>query len=164
MECSPINVSDLAAILGGYGSLHPPCIIGSEGSGTVIKAGNHPYAQSLVGKRVSCLAGVQGFGTYAEYMVSTQHHVFPLKDAVTFEQAASLIVNPFTVALFVQKIKESNNTSVIFNASASALGKMLIRWCKILNIKTISLVRRQEQVDQVTEIGTDYVFNTSEAN
>jgi len=41
---------------------------------------------------------------------------------------------------------------------------MLIRWCKVLGVKTISLVRRQEQVDALTEIGGDYVFNTSEAN
>jgi len=162
VECAPINVSDLMQALGHYSRDPLPHALGKEGSGTVIKSGSHPYAQSLVGKRVSFAAGVEGFGTYSDYIVTSAFLAFPLKDSVTFEQAASLIVNPMTVALMVERLKEGNHTSVVINAAASALGKMLIRWCKLLNITTVNLVRRQEQADILASIGAEHVFNTSD--
>jgi len=85
-----------------------------------------------------------------------------LRDSVTFEQGASLIVNPMTVAYMIEKLKEGNHTSVIINAAASALGRMLIRWCKLLSITTVNLVRRQEQADILASIGAEHVFNTSD--
>ncbi|CAG9316398.1 unnamed protein product [Blepharisma stoltei] len=161
VEYAPINIIDLMQALGHYRRQPLPHFIGNEGSGTVIKSGAHPYAQSLVGKRVSFEASVQGFGAYADYLVTSAFNAFPLKDSVTFEQAASLIINPMTVALMVEKLKEGNHKSVIINAAASAIGKMLIRWCKLLNITTINLVRRQEQADILISIGAEHVFNTS---
>ncbi|CAG9316399.1 unnamed protein product [Blepharisma stoltei] len=162
IECAPINVSDLSRAFGHYNRQSLPHMLGIEGSGTVVKSGSHPYAQSLLGKRVSFDSTVLGFGTYSDYSVVSAFNAFPLRDSVTFEQAASLIINPMTVALMVEKLKKRNYTSVVLNAAASALGKMLIRWCKLLNIKTVGLVRRQEQVDILSSIGADYVFNTSD--
>ncbi|CAG9328584.1 unnamed protein product [Blepharisma stoltei] len=160
VECAPINVSDLAQALGGYQRKNIPFTLGNEGSGTVVKSGSHAYAQSLVGKRVSFIA--DSYGTYAEYSIASAFSVFPLKDTVTFEQGASLIVNPMTVAYMVDKLKEGNHTSVVIDAAASALGKMLIRWCKLLNITAVNLVRRQEQVDILASIGAEHIFNTSD--
>eukprot|EP00358_Blepharisma_japonicum_P001906 CAMPEP_0202954566 /NCGR_PEP_ID=MMETSP1395-20130829/50918_1 /ASSEMBLY_ACC=CAM_ASM_000871 /TAXON_ID=5961 /ORGANISM="Blepharisma japonicum, Strain Stock R1072" /LENGTH=167 /DNA_ID=CAMNT_0049670179 /DNA_START=390 /DNA_END=893 /DNA_ORIENTATION=+ len=67
-----------------------------------------------------------------------------------------------TVAYMIEKLKEGNHTSVIINAAASALGRMLIRWCKLLSITTVNLVRRQEQADILASIGAEHVFNTSD--
>lgn len=162
MEAAPINVSDLMAVKGHYTQAPTPWILGFEGSGTVVSAGSHPYAQSLIGKRVSTGVTVPGFGTWSEYLLTTAFSVFPLKDDVTFEEGASLIVNPMTVAYFVDKLKTGNHTSLVQNAAASQLGRQLIRWAKLLDITTVNLVRRQEQVDTLRALGAEHVFNTSE--
>ncbi|CAG9316391.1 unnamed protein product [Blepharisma stoltei] len=161
MECAPINVSDILKAMGNYSTTQPNCILGIEGSGTVVKSGIDEYSQSLVAKRVAVTASVPRFGTFADYLVTSAFSAFPLKDHITFEQGASLVINPVTVAYMVKKIKEGNHTSVIINAAASALGKMLIRWCDLLNVATINLVRRQEQVDTLAGIGAKHIFNTS---
>ena len=149
MEYSTINPSDVNAAKGRYPIGPAPVTLGFEGSGTVVKSGGSERANSLLGKRVA----VRGRGTWAEYQQADAENLFPLLDSTTFEQAANLIVNPMTVALFVEKIK---------NAAASALGKMLNKWLKILNIPLVNLVRREEQVEILKNIGAEYVINTSE--
>ena len=39
---------------------------------------------------------------------------------------------------------------------------MLVKLCKAKGIPLVNLVRRQEQVDILREIGAEHVFNTSE--
>ena len=157
MEFSTINPSDIGQAKGYYPAGPPPLLLGMEGSGTVVKSGGSDLADSLVGKRVA----VSGRGAWGEYLVSRADTVYPLLDNVTFEQAANLIVNPMTVALFIEKIQQ-NHKSAVQNAAASTLGKMLVKWCKILNIPLVNLVRRQEQVDILKSIGAEYVINTAE--
>ena len=158
VEYSTINPSDLAKAAGRYPVGPPPFTLGSEGSGTVVKSGGGEVADSLLNKHVA----VGGVGTWAEYIVVHSLSVFPLLDSVPLEQAASLIVNPMSVALIIEKVQQDRHPAIIQNAAASALGKMLIKWGKILNIPTINLVRRQEQVDTLKAIGAEHVFNTSE--
>ena len=159
MEYSTINPSDVSTAHGRYPTgQQPPYVIGLEGSGTVVKSGGGQEADSLVSKRVA----VRGRGTWGEYTVASFDSVFPLLDSTTFEQAANLIVNPITVALFMDKIKTNSHKAAVQNAAASALGKMFIKWCKASGIPLVNLVRRQEQVDLLKAIGAEHVFNTSE--
>ncbi|CAG9315532.1 unnamed protein product [Blepharisma stoltei] len=162
IECAPINPIDLMLATGHHGIPPPPKILGFEGSGTVIRSGSHPYAQSLVGKRVAALSPLQGgFGALSEYLVTSAFTVVVLRDSVTFEQGASLLINPLTVAIMIERLKEGRQTSAVFNAAASSLAKMAIRWCQSLNISPICLVKRQEQVDLLASLGVQHVFNTS---
>ena len=162
MEFAPINVIDEITILGHHTQLPTPRILGSEGSGTVVKSGGG-QADSLVGKRVAVMAEYPGSsGTWAEYSVVHVSMIFPLSESTSFEQAASFVVNPGTVALFMQCIKEGGYPSIIQNAAASSLGKMLVRWCQKEGIQTVNLVRRREQVEALKNIGAEHVLNTSE--
>lgn len=160
MEYTTLNPSDYYTIMGRYPSSTSPTIVGLEGSGIVTQAGSDAYAQSLLNTKVA----VRGPGTWSEYIVVPSDEVFPLLDSTPLDQAANLIVNPMTVALFMEIIKNGGHKVVIQNAAASALGKMLIRWSKIEGIHLVNLVRRSEQVDVLTSLGTDLVINTSEEN
>ena len=51
---------------------------------------------------------------------------------------------------------------MVFNAGASALGKMMIRLSLDRQFTLISIVRREEQVKMLKEIGAKYVINTGE--
>ena len=158
MEYSMVNPSDVNTANGKYPSGPPPICVGLEGSGTVVKSGGSDLGNSLVSKRVA----VRGKGTWADYVIVKADSVFPLLDTTSFEQAANLVVNPMTVALFIEKIQKNGHKAAVQNAAASSLGQMLIKWCKILNIPLINLVRRQEQADILKNIGAEHVINTSE--
>lgn len=158
MEYSTINPSDTMAIFKDFSHVVPPISLGNEGSGTVIKSGGSELANSLLHKRVAII----GAGCWGDYVVANTSFAFPLTDSTSFEQAANLIVNPMTVACFIEKIQKSGHKAVVQNAAASALGKMLIKWCKFINIPLINIVRRQEQVDILKAIGAEHVVNSSE--
>lgn len=157
LEYSTVNPSDFQTASGRYPATELPVPIGLEGSGVVVKAGSGEYAQSLLNKRVA----VNGRGTWADNIVTKADDVFPLLDSTPFEQAANLIVNPMTVALFVDIIRRDNLKVVIQNAAASALGKMLVRWGNIEGVAVVNLVRKEEQVQALQNIGAEYVVNTS---
>lgn len=160
MEYTTLNPSDYYTIMGRYPSSTSPTIVGLEGSGVVTQAGSNAYAQSLLNSKVA----VRGPGTWSEYIVVPSDEVFPLLDSTSLDQAANLIVNPMTVAMFMEIIKNGGHKVVVQNAAASALGKMFVRWCKIEGIHLVNLVRRSEQVDILRSLGTDLVINTAEEN
>ncbi|OMJ70052.1 hypothetical protein SteCoe_32071 [Stentor coeruleus] len=160
MECSTINPVDLLIAYGQFGPPVQPSILGLEGSGTVVKSGGGAHADSLLNKRVA----VMHKGTWNEYMVAPAHSVYAIRDSISFEKAASLIVNPFTVGAIVEKIHEGNHKAIVMNAAASGLGKIMIRWGHKFGVDIVCLVRRQEQVDTLASLGAKYIINTSTEN
>ena len=160
MEYSTVNPSDYHNAFGGYPGTFPPVPLGLEGSGTVTHAGSSEYAQSLINTRVT----VRGRGTWGEYTKILSDHIYPLLDSTPFDQASNLVINPMTVAYFIEIIQKSNHKVVIQNAAASSLGKMFIKWCNQNSVSIINLVRREEQVTTLREINAKHVVNTSEDN
>jgi NADPH:quinone reductase len=158
LECSTINPSDYAFILGRYPRGGDKTRVGNEGSGTVIKSGGGDAADALLNTRV----GLAFYGTWAEYIIAPVQSVFPLLDSVSFEQGCSLIVNPMTVCMFLDYVKKDNHRGFVQNAAASSLGKMLVKWANRQGVPHINLVSREEQVQILRNLGAEHVINTSE--
>ena len=155
MESAPINPSDLQYILGHY-AIKPtlPAIPGFEGAGTVVESGGGLLGGSLVGKRV----GVVTPGTWAEYVVIEAESCMPLKDEVDFDQAACIFVNPMTVLMFREVIREGKHKACVQDAANSALGKMLIRLCRLEGIPTINVVRSEQSAQVLRDEGAENVL------
>jgi len=163
VEASPINPSDVLFLKGYYPTQKPfPCTPGFEGSGTVVEIGEGLEQFDLLNKRVSLVAGFDSpYGCWSEYTLVEAKLVIKLNDDVTFEQGSSFFINPVTVLMFMEFIEQGRHRSVVQNAAASALGKMLLRCCLNANIPIINVVRRQEQVDDLKSLGATYVLNSS---
>ncbi|MCC5814185.1 MAG: zinc-binding dehydrogenase [Leptospira sp.] len=156
-----INPSDLMFIRGLYGIKKKlPVVPGFEGSGIVEKVGS-AVKTLKAGDRVSVVSG-QGDGTWGEMMVTDETSCIPLIDSVTLEQGASLFVNPMTAWAMFEKARKEGHKALIQTAGASALGKMIIRLGKENNFPIISIVRREDQVKQLHDIGGENVLNSSD--
>jgi len=104
--------------------------------------------------------GVDGLGTWAEYALIQSEDAIPVPAENTFEEAASSWVNPATVVKMIEaEVKKGGHKAVIHSAGASALGKMLIRELKEAGVKSINLVRREEYIKELKDLGADYVLN-----
>jgi len=55
--------------------------------------------------------------------------------------------------------KKGEHKAVLHSKRASALGKMLIRELKEVGVKSINLVKRDEYIQELKDIGADYVVN-----
>lgn len=166
MAAAPINPSDLGSLSGlSYrGKRQFSFTPGLEGSGTVIEAGDGMMPRFLNGRRVACSALLTGDGTWAEYMVTSAQSCIPLNKNVSFEQGATLLVNPLTALAILEIAQRGSHRAMVSTAAASSLGGMILRLGKQRNIPVIHVVRRQAQVDQVRGLGGEYVLNSSDAD
>lgn len=165
MEASPINPSDLMFIRGLYpAGKVPPCIPGFEGSGTVVGYGGGLISWRLMDKRVACVASPQHGGTWAEYIVTDAKLCVKLKDNIGLDQGSCLFVNPLTVMMFRDYIRSGKHRAVVHTAAASQLGRMLLRWSITNHVVLINIVRKQEQVEILRELGAEYILNSSDPN
>lgn len=164
VEASPINPSDVVFLKGLYGTKKPyPAIAGFEGSGTVVSSGGGILGWSLVGKRVAFAAEKSG-GTWAEYIAVSAKACVKLTPDIPFNLGCCMFANPFTVMYFAEVIKNGKHQAVVQTAACSAIGKMLIRYCLQENIPIINIVRRNDQVEALREIGAVHVLNSSDEN
>ncbi|HEY1188584.1 MAG TPA: zinc-dependent alcohol dehydrogenase family protein, partial [Gemmata sp.] len=162
MLASPINPSDLMYVQGTYG-LKPsfPATPGFEGVGVVEATGGGVLGWLRKGKRVAVIN--DRIGNWAEYTVTSARQVIPVPDDLTDEQAATFFVNPATALAMTQDVlKVTKGAWLLQSAAGGELGKMVIRLGYKLAFRTINVVRRREQVEELKKLGADHVIVESD--
>jgi len=182
MEAAPINPSDLAILAGAadlenaeYSSgryvakMPEPFNAGSkarhglklpagnEGAGTVVATGDGDKAKELMGQRVACVPG----NAYSQYCIADAAMCLPLGDH-SAEDGASAFVNPMTALGFAENAKMDGQNAILHTVGASNLGQMLTRICKEDGIGLVNIVRKEDQVALLNELGATHVVNSSD--
>jgi NADPH:quinone reductase-like Zn-dependent oxidoreductase len=162
IRAAPCNPSDLLLLQGKYGTLKKlPTVPGWECAGEVVASGGGWLANWLNGKRVACALRGDRNGTWAEYFVAKAVECIPLKRQITFEQAASLIINPFTAFGLLDTARKGGHRAAVHTAGASQLGRMLQTMAAEENYPLINVVRREEQLELLRSLGAKHVINSS---
>ena len=185
IEASPINPSDLGLLIGpadvssmsvsGEGEaavvtmdipegllrmldtrLDQSLPVGNEGGGVVVKAGSNEL-EDLVGKTV----GVAGGSMYSQYRCVNAASCFVMNEGVTSAESASCFVNPLTALGMVETMRLENHSALVHTAAASNLGQMLIKICLDEDVPLVNIVRKEEHVTMLTDLGAKYVCNSS---
>lgn len=157
MLASPVNPSDLFMIRGQYGHQPAlPCTPGMEGVG-VVEEGRGLLAWRVKGRRVAVLNG--GAGNWAEQVVIPARQAVPVPDDIPDEQAATFFVNPASAIVMTRYVLAvPRGAWLLQTAAGSALGRMVIRLGKKHGFRTINIVRRPEQADELLRLGGDAVI------
>jgi NADPH2:quinone reductase len=180
VEASPINPSDLGVLLGStdpaelaadgdglVGRVDPallplyrdrldkPLPVGNEGAGTVVAAG--AGAESMIGKRVATFGG----SMWADYRVADAGALVELPDDVSTAEGAALFINPLTALSMVETMRAEGHTALVHTAAASNLGQMLVRICAADRVGLVNVVRSDEQVQVLRDIGATHVVDSS---
>ena len=189
IEATPINPSDLGLLFGaadmsttvqGGTASHPVVTarvpdaqmrgmkarvdesmpVGNEGAGVVVKAGDSPAAQALLGKTVAILGGAM----YAQYRCMKAQQCLVLPEGTTPAEGASCFVNPLTALSMVETMRLEGHKALAHTAAASNLGQMLNRICLKDGIGLVNIVRSQQQADLLRAAGARYVCDSTSAN
>jgi NADPH:quinone reductase-like Zn-dependent oxidoreductase len=164
MSACPINPSDLLVVRGKYGRLPAlPASPGFEGVG-VVDAVGPGWLRRLrglsPGRRVAVLNGAGG--NWQEYVVLPARQLVPLAKDIPDEQAASFFVNPATALAMTQSVlRVPRGAWLLQTAAGSALGRMIIRLGRHMGLRTINVVRRRDQAEELSRLGVDAVIATS---
>jgi len=162
MLASPINPSDLMYVAGGYG-IKPrlPATPGFEGVGVVEASGGGVLGWLRKGKRVAVIN--DRVGNWAEYTVTKARQVVPVPDDLSDEQAATFFVNPATAVVMTQDVlRVPVGAWLLQSAAGGELGKMVIRLGRKYGFRTMNVVRRREQVEELKALGADAVLVESD--
>ena len=160
IEAAPCNPSDLMYMRGLYRiDKKPPTVPGFEGCGTVVASGGGLMANFLNGKRVACGGQADSDGTWAEYFLADAGFCLPLAKSLSFEQGATMIANPVTAYVLFDMARRGGHRAAIHTAGASQVGRMLARLAAAENYPMIHLVRRDELIAELKQIGAKVVLN-----
>ena len=159
MIAAPINPSDRMFIAGTYGqAAQVPATAGFEGIGIVMESGGGWLGKFLRGRRVA--VGCRSGGTWAEQLVLPARNCIPLPSTIDDHQGAVFLVNPATAYILTQQLlRVPRDAWLIQSAGASHVGRMVVRLGQRFGFRTISLVRRTEQVALLKSLGADAVVH-----
>ena len=188
VEASPINPSDLGLLISfaadldsissqGSGDdtvttmgIHPGLMqsmkpridksmkVGTEGGGVIVDAGKN--VKNLIGKTV----GVAGGAMSSQYRCLPAMSCLVMNEGTTSAEAASSFVNPLTALGFTETMKLENHSALVHTAAASNLGQMLVKICLADDIPLVNIVRKEEHVELLKNLGAKYICNTSDEN
>jgi len=136
VRASGVNFADVMARLGLYPDAPPrPCVVGYEVAGTIDALGPGADGDLAVGRRVVALTR---FGGYAEAVAVPTAQIFPLRDAMGFEEAAAIPVNYLTAVLMLRHFGNvKRGDRVLVHAAAGGVGMAAIQLCRLAGAEVI---------------------------
>ncbi|MDD5261233.1 MAG: 2-enoyl thioester reductase domain-containing protein [Methylacidiphilales bacterium] len=155
MLYASINPSDINMLEGTYGiKATLPAIAGNEGCGKVLSLGS-----GVTGFKTGDLVKPPASrGTWRQRLTCPASECIRLPESLSPENASMIYVNPPTAwRMLHDTVKLQPGEWVIQNAANSAVGRSVIQIAKALGWRTINLVRREELVSELRELGGDIV-------
>jgi NADPH:quinone reductase-like Zn-dependent oxidoreductase len=102
-------------------------------------------------------------GNWQEQVVIPARHAVPVPNGLSDEQAASFFVNPASALVMTRYLlRIPPGAWLLQTAAGSALGRMVIRLGKHDGFRTINVVRRREQAEDLLRLGADAVVCTAD--
>jgi len=150
-----INPSDIMFIRGLYG-IRPelPSSAGFEAAGEIDKCGDG--VELSPGMRVIFSA----LGVWKEYVIIPAKNIIPTPEEMSDEVACQAFVNPFTAYGMLKESDLQKDQWLMLTAGGSAFGKIVVQMCKERGINTVCTVRREDQKEELLELGASAVVNT----
>ena len=161
MIYAPINPADINMCEGKY-LVKPsfPCSLGNEGVGEVTHLGEDVEGVS-VGDRViyPFQSADEWIGFWRESVDVPYQGCIKVPDRVSSQQASMLSINPITAFLMLnQFVQLKPGDWIIQNLATSGVGYWVQLLAKQLGLRTIHVVRSEDQVDRLTRLGADRVI------
>lgn len=136
--------------------------LGTEGAG-VIEAVGRNVKFLKEGDRVAYPQGP--LGAYAGARVMPAATVVRIPNAVSFEQAAAVMLKGLTVQyLFRQTYRLQGHETILFHAAAGGVGLIACQWAKALGVKLIGTVSSPEKAALAKKAGAWATIDYSKEN
>ena len=146
-----LNFIDTYFRSGLYAPPSLPSGLGTEGAG-VVEAVGEGVEHFKVGDRVAYAVGP--LGAYSEVHVLPAANLVKLPDAISFEQAAAVMLKGLTVQyLLRQTYAVQPGQTILFHAAAGGVGSLACQWAKALGVKLIGTVSSAEKAERAKAQG-----------
>lgn len=158
VEGVSVNYADILTRKGAYhaGGTIFPIIPGLDAMGIVEAVGSQVNGIKI-GQRVIAFPHT---GTYAEYVAADGNLVFPIPDAISFEQAVACPLVAFTSHMLLDKVARLQaGERLLIHAAAGGIGTTAIQIAKSMNAgKIIGAVGSKNKMQAAFQAGADAVI------
>jgi len=146
-----LNFIDTYYRSGLYPAPSMPSGMGNEGAGIVDAVGSE-VTRFKVGDRVAY--GTGPLGSYSDLHTLPQDHLVHLPEAISFEQAAAVMLKGLTVQYLLRQTYDVKSGDIIlFHAAAGGVGSLACQWAKSLGAKVIGTVSSAEKAAHAKALG-----------
>jgi len=162
VEAAGINFADIMQRRGHYpGGPEPPYVPGMEAAGRVDAVGDGVEDVSE-GDRVVAMVETGG---YAEYAVANAEMLFPVPEAMSFEEAAGFPIQFLTAhsCLFAWGGLEEGE-SVLIQAAAGGVGTAAVQLASNAGAEVFGTASSQEKLELAAELGCDHPIDYTETD
>jgi NADPH:quinone reductase-like Zn-dependent oxidoreductase len=160
VSLASVNPSDLHIIRGRFGRQPElPASPGTECVG-IVEALGKGVDVPTPGTRVVLL---NVWGTWRERILAPADRVITVPDELSDEDAAQALVNPVTAwVMTVAEHRLKEGDWLAQSAAGSTVGRLVLQIARSKGFKTINLVRRQAQVDEISALGGNITLCTED--
>ena len=121
-----------------------PFIAGNEGAGEVVAIGPG-VTEVKVGDRVGYTSAL---GSYAAERIMPADRLVKLPDAITYEQAAGMMLKGMTVEYLLHRtFKVQKGMNVLIHAAAGGIGLIACQWANYIGANVIGTVGSTDKAD-----------------
>jgi NADPH2:quinone reductase len=154
VEAAGVNFIDIYFRTGLYEAPEKPILLGNEGAGTVVAVGQG--VGLTVGARV---AWAMTRGSYAEYAIVPASNLVTIPDAVSFEDAAAVMLQGMTAHYLTRSTfpLKPGNTCLI-HAAAGGAGLLIAQLAKLAGAHVIGTTSTPEKAKLAQQHGADDVI------
>jgi NADPH:quinone reductase len=134
-----------------------PAIAGNEAAGIVEAVGSN-VSHVTAGDRVAYVSSAPG--AYCEVRNFPALRLCKLPDAISFEQAAAMMLKGMTVQYLIRRtyaVKAGD--TVLFHAASGGVGLIACQWLKALGATVIGTAGTDEKCALAMQHGADYCIN-----
>jgi NADPH:quinone reductase-like Zn-dependent oxidoreductase len=115
----------------------------------------------VLGRRVAVLNS--GSGNWAEHVIIPARQAVPVPKDLNDEQAATFFVNPATALVLTRYVLQvPPGAWLLQTAAGSALGRMMIQLSRRSGYRTLNVVRRHEQAEELLQLGGTAAIATND--
>lgn len=132
-----------------------PAILGGEGAGVVESVGEG-VTRVKPGDRV---AWGTSRGAYAEYAAVPETALVPIPDAVSFQEAAAVLLQGMTAHYLTHStFPLKRGDTMLVHAAAGGTGRLIVQMAKMLGARVIGTAGSEEKAQIAREAGADEVI------
>lgn len=158
--CRPVNPSDEMFIQGVYRQKPTlPQTAGLEGAGVIIKCGT-----AIDPSYLNCRVMFRAKGTWAEYINLTIDQITLVPREIPFETACQLSLNTLTSYALLETARVNEGDYLLLTAAGSSVVQQVIQLAKEKNIRTVAVIRNDNDRKKLEKLGADLIVNTEKAD
>lgn len=97
-------------------------------------------------------------GSWQQFVAIPEADLAAVPQELSDETASQIYVNPLTVRGFFDVLDIPKEEWLLQSAAGSVLGRQVIQFAKHYGVRTINVVRREEQIKELVDLGADQVI------